>query len=98
MRVEIRVVGGIGQGVHKYFDTFPISIGRYPENDIILTDTVVSRQHAVLAIEGNSILVMDLGSKNGTYVNNARVIGNHPIQDNDQLMIGNTIMEIRIVL
>ncbi len=97
MRVEIRVVGGVGKGTRKKFDSFPISIGRYPENDIILTDQIISRRHAAIAIEGDSIIVMDLDSKNGTFINNSRVTGSLPIQENDQLVVGNSMMEIRII-
>lgn len=50
-----------------------ISVGRVPDNDIQLDDFTVSRQHAVFVKQGEAWLVRDLGSLNGTYVNNARV-------------------------
>ena len=50
-----------------------MSVGRVPDNDIQLDDFTVSRQHAVLVRESNDWLLRDLGSLNGTYVNNERV-------------------------
>jgi hypothetical protein len=50
-----------------------MSVGRVPDNDIQLDDFTVSRQHAVLVREGSDWLLRDLGSLNGTYVNNERV-------------------------
>jgi predicted component of type VI protein secretion system len=50
-----------------------MSVGRVPDNDIQLDDFTVSRQHAVFVKHGAAWLVRDLGSLNGTYVNNERV-------------------------
>ena len=51
------------------FETFPsISIGRSPENVIVVPDPEVSRRHAVLTLENNDIYLEDLNSTNGTYV------------------------------
>jgi len=51
------------------FDTFPtISIGRSPENIIVLPDQEVSRKHAELTMDGDRLMLKDLQSKNGTYL------------------------------
>ncbi len=51
------------------FDTFPtISIGRSPENVIVLPDQEVSRKHAELTMDGDKLMLKDLQSKNGTYL------------------------------
>ena len=51
------------------FDTFPtISIGRSPENVIVLPDQEVSRKHAELTMDGDKLMLKDLESKNGTYL------------------------------
>lgn len=48
-------------------------LGRDPSCDIIIPGTHLSRRHAELAIHGRSLLVRDLGSANGTYVNERRI-------------------------
>jgi pSer/pThr/pTyr-binding forkhead associated (FHA) protein len=58
--------------VIKLFDG-TIVIGRDPTCGIVLTDPSVSRFHAQLAVQGTSITVSDLGSRNGTYVDAERV-------------------------
>ncbi len=45
-----------------------ITIGRSPENTIIIPDPSVSRKHASIFQEGSNIVLKDLGSKNGTYI------------------------------
>ena len=51
------------------FDIFPvITIGRSPENVVVIPDQEVSRRHAELSMDGNKLIIKDLQSKNGTYV------------------------------
>lgn len=63
------------------------TIGRDTGSDIFLDDITVSRNHAVLMREGDSYLVRDMGSLNGTYVNNVRV-ETQKLSDGDQLQVG----------
>jgi pSer/pThr/pTyr-binding forkhead associated (FHA) protein len=64
-----------------------ISIGRTQDNDIVLDNKGVSRRHAVLEFDGDSALVMDNESLNGTFVN-SRKITEEVLKDNDQITIG----------
>ena len=51
------------------FETFPtVSIGRSPENVVVIPDAGVSRTHAELRKEGNRLILRDLQSSNGTYI------------------------------
>ncbi len=61
--------------------------GRDPENDIFLDDVSVSRHHAELRSKGGEIVIIDLGSVNGTYVNDAR-ISEAQLRDEDEVQIG----------
>jgi pSer/pThr/pTyr-binding forkhead associated (FHA) protein/type II secretory pathway predicted ATPase ExeA len=70
-------------------------IGRSEHNDIVITSKFVSRHHALLVRYGSATLLMDLNSKNGTFVNSKRVsdlvlihddvitLGDHRIKFND---------------
>lgn len=52
----------------------PITLGRSAATDVVLNDRSVSKLHAFLEpLEGGALRVQDAGSKNGTYVNGARV-------------------------
>jgi hypothetical protein len=55
------------------FDDFPVvSIGRGPENVIVIPDQEVSRKHAELTMDGSKLMLKDLNSKNGTYLYNGK--------------------------
>lgn len=48
-------------------------VGRARSNDVMLDDARVSREHAVITVDGAFVLIEDLGSRNGVYVNGRRV-------------------------
>jgi len=55
------------------FDDFPVvSIGRSPENVVVIPDQEVSRKHAELTMDGAKLMLKDLNSKNGTYLYNGK--------------------------
>ena len=62
-------------------------IGRSPECDVFLDDVTVSRTHAELVREGETFTITDLGSLNGTFVNQKR-IESAELEDDDELQIG----------
>ena len=51
----------------------PLQLGRSPSNDIVLADSTVSWHHAVAWLEGGAVWLRDLGSRNGTFVNEHQV-------------------------
>jgi len=67
----------------------PVSIGRLPECDIVLSDPNVSRRHAEVRRRGNDFVVVDLGSTNGTKVNGAGV-RERRLSDGDEIALGGT--------
>ncbi len=68
----------------------PLEIGRDEDCDIVVDDHTVSRRHARITPAGDGYEVADLGSTNGTYVNNDRA-SPHPLRDGDYLRVGNCI-------
>lgn len=69
----------------------PISIGRRPESNIVLADPNVSRNHAEIRPQGESFMLIDLGSTNGSKVNGVRV-AQRLLEDGDEISFGNTKM------
>ena len=67
----------------------PLTIGRLNECDVVLADDSVSRRHAEVRRRENDIVVVDLGSTNGTRVNGERVTERRLV-DGDQIVIGST--------
>ncbi len=67
------VVRGPNAGSRFLLDRDVTMIGRHPDADIFLDDVTVSRRHAELHRTDEGVLVRDLGSLNGSYVNGERV-------------------------
>lgn len=63
-------------------------IGRHSDNDIVLVDPRVSRQHAVIIGSGAGYVIMDAGSANGIHRNGGRIQGSAELSDGDRLGIG----------
>lgn len=69
------------------WDTARIRIGRHHEQDIVLDDPEVSRQHALLRRDGDTYNVEDLGTSNGTLVN-AEPVRSVELRPDDVIRIG----------
>lgn len=67
------VVRGPNAGSRFLLDRDITTVGRHPEADIFLDDVTVSRRHAELHRTDEGVLIRDLGSLNGSYVNGERV-------------------------
>ena len=63
------------------------TLGRRPNNDVVLEDLAVSGRHACLIQQGQQVTIEDLDSTNGTYVN-GRSVKKQLLQENDAIEIG----------
>lgn len=66
------VASGPRRGMHWALDEGATKVGRDPVDGIFLDDVTVSRHHAEFVVANERLVVRDLGSTNGTYVNGAR--------------------------
>jgi pSer/pThr/pTyr-binding forkhead associated (FHA) protein len=62
---------------------------------VVLDDSYVSQMHARLFAKGDSYMVEDLGSTNGTYLNRRKVTAPTELRRGDQVKIGKTVLEMR---
>lgn len=67
----------------------PVVIGRSPECDVVVRDVLLSRRHVRVEPLGERWVITDLGSKNGTFVDNER-IDKHVLSDADVVKAGRT--------
>jgi pSer/pThr/pTyr-binding forkhead associated (FHA) protein len=70
-------------------DQGPVVLGRGPESDIRFMDTEMSRKHCEIRGAGG-FKVVDLGSRNGTFVNGEKIDGERALKSGDQLKVGQT--------
>lgn len=78
---------GAEVGERFYLEQPKVTIGRDPESDIFLNDVTVSRAHAVVHVNGNEVRVEDVGSLNGTYVNDA-IVAEAVLTSGDTVQVG----------
>jgi len=68
------------------------TIGRALENDIVITSKRVSREHACVRREGWRAILQDLGSTNGTFLNDERILKSIELHDGDRIQIGDVAL------
>src|SRR5947209_8079186 len=94
MSHRLTVIAGPDQG--KSFPvtgTGPVVIGRGHKTATQLADAHVSRVHCEVKLEGGKVLVADLDSAGGTFVNGARV-RQQPLQPGDVIQVGHTRLRL----
>ena len=67
-----------------------LTVGRSSQNDLVLDDPLVSRLHAIFMRRGDVVLLEDLGSHNGTYVNNERMHQIRQLHHGDTITVGSS--------
>src|SRR5215470_3836566 len=76
------------------FESEEITIGRVDENDICLPKGNISKKHTKIVVKDGKIIVLDLKSTNGTYVNGKKLAGPQVIQPSDNVYIGDFILNV----
>jgi len=69
-----------------------MTIGRAVESDIVITSRRVSREHSRVQREGRHVMLADLGSTNGTFLNGERVLAPVRLRDGDSVSIGDVAL------
>ena len=69
-----------------------IVIGRAVENDIVVTSKRVSREHACVRRDGWRVVLEDMGSTNGTFLNDERVLSPIALHDEDRIKVGDVVL------
>lgn len=90
----LRFISGKYQG-----GEFPLSldreivIGRSSDLDMVLVEDMVSRKHAKISTGNGQIIIMDLGSTNGTFVNGEKIRKTR-LKEGDRILIGTSILKV----
>ena len=81
-------VWGRGGRELRALDTERVTVGTLESNDVVVDADGVSRVHAVFERFGDTWCVRDLGSRNGTFVNGGRIIGERALHSGDEIVLG----------
>jgi len=88
---KLRVGSGAGLRAGSAYDLSEGAVlGRGDQADIVLEDSFASSRHARLVPHGDVIVLEDLGSTNGTYLNDEPLRGPQPLHPGDRIRIGDT--------
>jgi len=95
MQVELYGQNG-ATGSRKFvLEKFPVEIGRSQEAGVRLNDPAVGPRHCLIAAENGTVIVRDLGTKQGTYVNGQRVESSQ-LRPGDRLRVGTCTFVVRL--
>jgi len=92
--LEISVQSADGARRRVPLDRDRLTIGRSRESDIFLPDQWLSRHHAEIRVRSEGVFVSDLGSKNGTLLNGARIDGEMRLAAGDVLTLGEHLLTL----
>ena len=94
---RIMCMTGKNKGISYLLFGKRILMGRGDKVDIQILDSNSSRQHTELVKHGDSYIITDLGSQNGTIVNKSKV-RQHRLADADKIIIGSTVFKFNKLL
>jgi hypothetical protein len=81
-------VWGRGGRELRPLDSGRMTVGTLESNDVVVDGDGVSRVHAVFERFGDAWCVRDLGSRNGTFVNGGRILGERALHSGDEILLG----------
>jgi len=89
------IIRGTPQGHSFFVNKNEMIIGRAPEVEISIMDSSISRKHARIVRNGEKVDIYDLGSQNGTVINNVKIRPNFPVElaKEDYIKLGNTVLK-----
>lgn len=96
-QLALRFISGKYQGGEYPLGAQPeIIVGRSSDLDMVLVEDMVSRRHARIACTESQILIEDLGSTNGTFVNGEKIT-RASLKEGDRVLIGTSILKVVLV-
>ncbi len=95
MKLRLRIVPAQGEPFESIFDGESLVIGRSSEADLVLADRFLSRHHSRLFRDDGAVWLEDLGSRNGTLLNNRRVGAPQKLKPGDVIKISGSLVYIQ---
>ena len=91
-RTNLIVQGGPNSGQTIPLSGRPLTLGRRPDNDVVVDSDTVSRRHALIMVTADGYVLRDLTSTNGTFVNKKKVgATEHLLKHGDQIRLADAV-------
>ncbi|RMF91620.1 MAG: FHA domain-containing protein, partial [Planctomycetota bacterium] len=91
----LHTIEGPNAGRTYSIDEPSTTLGRHPDCDIVLEIGAVSRQHARITRTESGYVIEDLNSRNGTFVNDQRLIAPHRLREGDRIRICDIVFQFQ---
>ena len=90
---QFQLVLRVGPSPGKVFPLMKneITIGRDINNEIVINDAEISRKHCRLVMSTDGFIIEDLGSTNGTWINERRISSQHLLRNGESIRLGDNI-------
>jgi pSer/pThr/pTyr-binding forkhead associated (FHA) protein len=93
---RVVVEAGGSRREHPVPKDVPLIIGRSADVNLPVADGKLSREHCKILFDGKFYVLDDLGSKNGTHLNNRKLKSTTPLRSGDEIRIGNTLLKFEL--
>ena len=94
--IAITIAEKGGEAKRLSFEKSEVTIGRVDGNDLVLAKNNVSKQHSKLLLREGRLVIVDLKSTNGTFVNGKKIAGPQVIRPSDKIFIGDFVIEANL--
>jgi hypothetical protein len=91
----LTIAAGRGRGQRFRFEGESISIGRAPDNDVVLNHAGISRTHARIERKASGWVLTDRASANGVLLNGAAIVSTAALREGDRIAVGPVTFEFR---
>ncbi|MBX3411424.1 MAG: FHA domain-containing protein [Pirellulales bacterium] len=95
--MRLKVLAGANSGQEVKLPAPKFFIGRAEDCHLRPKSDLISRHHCVVMVEDSLVVVRDLGSRNGTFVNDEQIVGERELRAGDKLRVGPLQFELVIV-
>lgn len=96
MQVVLKIVGGKNDGKKIQITVSDFIIGRGKEAQLRPSSDLISRQHCAVRIREGKVVIEDMGSRNGTFVNGKQLTAPHQAKSGDNLRVGRIQFEVLV--
>lgn len=96
MEIRLKVIGGKNDGKEIPIQVAEFLIGRGEEANLRPASDLVSRKHCTISSKQGKALLIDHGSRNGTFLNGEAVKGENELKPGDRLRVGRLVFEVLI--
>lgn len=92
--IKITISEKGGEEKELFFDKDDITIGRLAGNDIVLPKSNISKRHSQIIKREGKIIIIDLKSTNGTFVNGRKITSPKTLESKDKIFVGDYILKV----